>query len=443
MKSFILGKTRNYKNLIAFSVGILLIPLIFFGTGFVFAQSEAERLQTQKNNLNSQLSDLEKEIAAYEAELGKVGAEKNTLQKAINQLELERRKVLTEVRSTENKISTIDLQLGQLSTEIKNTSESIEKNNAAVAEILRVLDQTDSQSLIELLLRYDNLADFWLEVEDLETIREKMRERVLNLSSLKEVLFDKVSEETENKEDLLSLRNQYSGQQQVLDSNKKEKDQLLTATRNEEAEYQKILNEKKAAREKLAAQVQDIESQIKFILDPNSIPTKGTAVFRWPLEKIIITQYFGYTTFALQNPGVYKNNMHNGMDFGAPTGTKIYAPLGGTVRATANTDLVPGCYSWGQWALVDHPNGLSTLYAHMSWTGVTAGQKLNTGDVIGYVGATGYATGPHLHFTLYVSQAVQVKKFNEFKSVTGCGAALSPFAAVEGYLNPADYLPAN
>lgn len=134
--------------------------------------------------------------------------------------------------------------------------------------------------------------------------------------------------------------------------------------------------------------------------------------------------------------------MHNGMDFGAPTGTKIYAPLGGTVRATGNTDLVPGCYSWGQWALIDHPNGLTTLYAHMSWTGVQAGQKVATGDVIGYVGATGYATGPHLHFTLYASQAVEVKRFNEFKAVTGCGSAFSPFAAVEGYLNPLDYLPA-
>ena len=79
----------------------------------------------------------------------------------------------------------------------------------------------------------------------------------------------------------------------------------------------------------------------------------------------------------------------------------------------------------------------------MSYIGVSAGQKLDTGDVIGYVGATGYATGPHLHFTVYVSAAVQVKRFNEFKAVTGCGAAFSPFSAIEGYLDPLDYLPAS
>ena len=106
-----------------------------------------------------------------------------------------------------------------------------------------------------------------------------------------------------------------------------------------------------------------------------------------------------------------------------------------------NTDLVPGCYSWGKWALVDHPNGLSTLFAHMSQVAVSPGQKLETGETIGYVGSTGYATGPHLHFTVYVTAGVQVKQFNQFKAVTGCGAALSPFAAIEAYQDPLKFLP--
>ncbi len=126
---------------------------------------------------------------------------------------------------------------------------------------------------------------------------------------------------------------------------------------------------------------------------------------------------------------------------GAPVGTKISAPLSGTVRMTGNTDAVPGCYSWGKWVLIDHPNGLSTMFAHLSQHAVSPGQKISTGDLVGYVGNTGYSTGPHLHHTLYVTAGVQVKKFNEFKSVTGCGAALSPFAAVEAYLDPLDYLP--
>lgn len=407
------------------------------------AQTEVERLQAEIQERNERLGEIEKEIAKYEAELQKVGAEKNTLQKAINQLELERKKVLADISYTEAKIKSTDLQIGKLSLEIGSTSQSIEKNTAAIAEILRNVASSDNDTLLELFLRHENLSEFWDEVETLATVRQSMRERVNELSVLREVLVDKKDEETDRRGELVSLKQQYTGQQSILENNKKEKTVLLTATKNQESEYQKQLAEKKAAREKLLKEVQAIESELQFILDPNTIPTKGSAVFRWPLDKVIITQYFGYTKFALQNAGVYKNNMHNGIDLGAAVGTKIYAPLSGTVRMVGNTDSVPGCYSWGQWVLVDHPNGLSTLFAHLSWIGVTPGQQVSTGDVLGYVGATGYATGPHLHFTVYVSDAVQVKRFNEFKAVTGCGAALSPFSAIEGYLNPLDYLPAS
>lgn len=420
----------------------MILPAIFFFIPTVNAQTEAERLQAEITERNARLSEIEKEIAAYEVELKKVGAEKSTLQSAINQLELERKKIQADIRLTEGKINTTDLEIGSLSTEIGRTNEIINKNIAGIGEILRSVDQNDGESLIELFLANKNLSDFWNEIEDLDTVRQSMKEKVDLLTSLKNSLEGKKEEESGKRNELISLKSQYSGQQAILDKNRKQKSSLLTATKSEESEYQKLLNDKKAARDKLLKEVQSIESQLRFTLDPNSIPSKGTAVFNWPLEKIIITQNFGYTKFALQNAGVYKNNMHNGIDLGAAVGTKIYAPLSGTVRMTGNTDLVSGCYSWGQWALVDHPNGLSTLYAHMSYVGVSTGQKLNTGDVIGFVGATGYATGPHLHFTLYVSDAVSVKSFNQFKAVTGCGAALSPFSAVEGYLDPIDFLPA-
>ncbi len=418
----------------------MILPILF-GAIPVLAQSEAERLQEEINERNKRLASIEKEIAAYEAELQKVGAEKSTLQSAINQLELERKKIQADLRLTEGKISSTDVEISKLSIEINQANDSIAKSQSAISENLRLLSQNDNDSLIEVFLRHENLSEFWGEVEELETVRQGMRERVTDLNRLKELLGGKVEEESDKRSELVSLRNQFAGQHSILENNKKEKSTLLDATKNEEAEYQKLLTEKKTARDQLLKEVQAIESELRFILDPNSIPSKGSSVFRWPLDKVIITQYFGYTKFALQNAGVYKNNMHNGIDLGAAVGTKIYAPLTGTVRATGNTDAVPGCYSWGQWVLVDHPNGLSTLYAHLSYIGVSAGQQLNTGDVIGYVGATGYATGPHLHFTVYVSAAVQVKRFNEFKAVTGCGAAFSPFSAIEGYLEPLDYLP--
>lgn len=426
----------------AFLLGLIIIPLIWQGGNLAFAQTEVERLQAEIQTRNARLSAIEKEIAEFESALKEVGAEKSTLQSAINKLNLEHKKVSADINYTSNKITSTDLEINKLSLEINKTVDAVNKNEEAVAEIIRNLNASDDDSFIEVFLRNDNLAEFWNEIEDLDSVRASMMNKVAELNSLKQDLESKQTEEKVRRGELTSLSQQYQGQQQILESNKAEKDTLLSVTKNEEAEYQAMLKARKEAREQLIKEVQDIESQLQFILDPNTIPTPGTPVFRWPLDNVVLTQYFGYTKFALANPGVYKNNMHNGIDLSAPLGTKIYAPMGGTIRNTGNTDAVPGCYSWGKWMLIDHPNGLSTLFAHLSQIGVSPGQQVKTGDVLGFTGNTGYSTGPHLHYTLYVTAAVQVKQFNEFKAVTGCGAALSPFSAVEGYLNPIDYLPA-
>jgi murein DD-endopeptidase MepM/ murein hydrolase activator NlpD len=435
---------QSKRICIAFLIGALLVPSFVYIPHIYKAHaqaSEVERLQSEISQKNNRLSEIEKEIAQYEASLKEVGAEKTTLQRAINQLSLERRKVQADIKFTENKISTTDLEINKLTLEIGVTERDIKTNEKAIAAVLRQLNITDQETFIEVLLRHENVAEFWSAIEELETVKRSMAERVGELRGQKDTLSGKRVVTTQKREDLLDLKSQFSDQQSILTNNEANKSELLSATKNEEKEYQAMLKARKAAREQLAKEVSDIESQLQFILDPNKIPSAGTAVFRWPVDKPYITQYFGYTKFALQS-GAYKNNLHNGMDLGAPTGTKIYAPLGGTVRSVGNTDAVRGCYSWGKWVLIDHPNGLSTMFAHLSQISVTPGQKVATGDIIGYTGNTGYSTGPHLHFTLYVSDGVQVKQFNQFKSVTSCGAALSPFAAIEAYLDPLDYLPA-
>lgn len=398
-----------------------------------------EELQAQIADRESRLSEIEEEIAEYEAALQEVGAERSTLEAAIQSLELERRKITADIRYTEGLINNTDLEINKLTMEINQTLRDIEQNRGAIAEIIRSINESDDETMVEILLNNQQLSDFWTQLEDLDTIRNAVAEQVDELRELQANLESSRASESARREDLVDLKDQYSDQQAVLVNNKAEKDELLTATKNEETEYQRLLREKKTARDQLLAEVQAIEQELQFILDPNTIPTAGTAVFRWPLDNNVITQRFGYTQFALS--GGYGGSRHNGMDLGTPTGSKLYTPLSGTVRDIGNTDLVAGCYSWGKWILIDHPNGLSSLFAHLSHIGVVPGQTVRTSDVVGYTGNTGYSTGPHLHWTLYVTDAVQVRQFSEFKSVTSCGPAKSPFSAIEGYLDPLDYLP--
>lgn len=421
-----------------FVIVVLLAGTLLLQAAPVTAQS-VELLQAQIAERNIRLLQIEREIAQFESALKEVGAERSTLEAAINGLELERKKINADISYTQNLISNTDLEISKLTIEINQAERDINQNREAISEIIRAINATDDETFVEILLGNSNLSEFWGALEDLDTVRASMGKQVLELLSLQESLESKRYQETGKRSDLVDLKDQYADQQAILNNNKQEKAELLSATKNEEAGYQSLLKQKQDARELLRREVQNIEAELKFILDPNKIPVKGTPVFRWPLDSNIITQRFGYTKFALS--GAYGGSQHNGMDLGTPTGSRLYAPLTGTVRAIGNTDLVAGCYSWGKWILLDHPNGLSTMFAHLSQISVSPGQRVATGDIIGYTGNTGYSTGPHLHFTLYVSDAVQVSAFNQYKSVTSCGNASSPFAAIEGYLDPLDYLP--
>ena len=422
---------------------LLIVSVLFsVSVSTSLAATEAEVLQSEINERNSRLKEIEQEIAGYQTELKKVGGAKNTLQKAISSLELERKKVQSDIKYTQNKIGATDLEIDKLALEIDETEASIKLNQSAVSETIQALSETDDQSFVEVLLQYDNVSEFWGRIDELEQMRIVMREKLADLSAEKELLNGQYTTQTHKKQELIGLKDQYSDQNEVLVGNTTEKSKLLSATKNKEVEYQKLLKAKKTEYEVILKEMRDFESKLQFILDPNTIPARGTQVFNWPVSNVIITQLFGGTEFAKQNASVYGGRAyHPGVDFGVPTGSKIMAPLGGTVRATGNTDAVPGCYSWGKWTLVDHPNGLSTLYAHQSVISVVPGQQVATGEVIGYSGNTGYSTGPHLHFTVYAKAGVSVRKFNEIKAVTSCGAATTPVAASDAYIDPMVYLP--
>ena len=107
----------------------------------------------------------------------------------------------------------------------------------------------------------------------------------------------------------------------------------------------------------------------------------------------IVTSEFGYR----KDPFTGQSKGHGGIDLGVPTGTSVRAALPGTVTVAQYNS------SYGYYVMIDHGNGLSTLYAHNSKLMVKVGQTVNTGDIISLSGSTGRSTGPHLHFEVRVN----------------------------------------
>ena len=126
------------------------------------------------------------------------------------------------------------------------------------------------------------------------------------------------------------------------------------------------------------------------------VPFVGADGFCSPVGanwRSIVTSEFG----GRLDPITGKRDGHTGMDLAVPTGTPVRAALGGTVTTATYHS------SYGYYVMVDHGNGLSTLYAHNSRLMVKVGQTVETGDVVSLSGSTGRSTGPHLHFEVRVN----------------------------------------
>ena len=379
---------------------------------------------------------LDKEIQQYQGQIDATSKQAQTLQNAIKALDITQKKLNTDLKIAQNSISNTTLTIEQLGIEINKKREDIENNVDEIKVTIRKINEAEDKSLIESFFVYKNLSLLWDDIETMQRFQIGIRENVEGLKVLQKDLESKREQSEKKKSELVDLKSGLDDQKKIVESNKQQKDSLLTSTKNTEANYKKILAQKQALAAAFDRELIDFQSQLKLIIDPKSIPSVGKGVLFWPLDNIRITQYFGNTEFS-KTTTAYNGNGHNGVDFGASIGTPVKATLSGVVEGTGDTDTICPGASYGKWVLIKHSNGLSTLYAHFSLTKVQAGQNVGTGDIIGYSGNTGYSTGPHLHFSVFASQGVQIKSL---KSRVCSGIYTMPIAPLNAYLNPLSYL---
>jgi murein DD-endopeptidase MepM/ murein hydrolase activator NlpD len=225
-----------------------------------------------------------------------------------------------------------------------------------------------------------------------------------------------------------------SDQQKIVIQNVNEKNKLLKQTQNSEANYQKLLKERIAQRDAFEKELEAYEAQLRFILDPSKLPKAG--VLSWPLENVYVTQLFGKT---VDSKRLYASGTHNGVDFRASVGTPIMAMADGVVLGTGDTDLTCAGASFGKFVFIQYNNGLSSTFGHLSLIKSKKGDKVKRGQIVGYSGATGHVTGPHLHVSLYASEAVKMAS----KPSVACGGRIYtlPVAPLNAYLDAMYYLP--
>ncbi len=402
------------------------------GTSNASAEDLRRKIEEQARNIEA----LNNEIKTYSALKDKTTAEAMTLQAAIKELDSNAKRLDLDIKMTTAQIGKANNEIKSLDIGIRTSKEKIDDYRLTLEDSIRQIQQAEEKNIIETLLSGDSMSDTLAEINSRISFNTGLNRLLDSLHAEKNSLeISKTAKETK-KEELKDFQNQLSDKKKVVEVNKIERSKILAETKNQEKAYQALLAEKQAKKAAFEKELFAYESALKYTLDPSSIPRSGSAVFAWPVDNVIITQRFG-KTFAAKR--LYVSGSHNGVDFGVKMGSPVRAMLSGKVIGTGDTDVTCPRASFGRWVLIQYPNGLTSIYGHLSVISVKQGDTVGQGQIVGYSGNTGYSTGPHLHVSLYASNAVKVES-RPSASCVGKTYTM-PIAPVDAYLDVLEYLP--
>ncbi len=402
----------------------LFILLLFLASGFFVAVAKAsliDDLKVQIAENSNKVKELENKVKEYNNKLSNTKDQKNTLKNQISSLENEIYTLNLNIKKTQTEVVETTLNIDLLSEEIAGKNKNISNIQNQIASILQLIYEKDNIDFFSIVLSAKNFSQALNEKEYLNNLERDVTTSLNKVKNLKILLQGNKSEQESKRLSLYNLSNKLYDQENITSDKKKEKDQLLKETKNQESQYQKILTDLNKQRKNVEKEIGSLEQKLKNAINKEKLP-KGKGILKWPVDNVRITQDYGMTSYA--QSGAYNGSEHNGIDLGGSSGTPVYASDGGEVIGVGNN----GRYAYGKWIAIRHNNGLVTLYGHLSLQKVKKGDKVEVLQLIAYMGATGYSTGPHLHFTIYAPDSFDLFQSSKVDWLwIPIGAPLNPY----------------
>lgn len=355
---------------------------------------EAEKKDTldKIKNIKSELADVKNKIEALEAQ-------KSDLNNYIAQLDREANGLAAQIQELSDEIEAKKEEISRTQEELEEAEAVSEKQYEDMKLRIQYLYESGTPSYLELLLTSDSISDFLNRstyVSEVSRYDRNMLDQYIEqkekIAATKEIL--------ESEEEELNLMAETAKEQkEAVDALIQTKTAQIQSYQNEinnqtgeAAEYQEDLEEQERLLKELEAQIAAAALANARAEDGDG----GASGFIWPCPSSRrITSDFGMR--EIPTPGATAN--HNGIDIGASTGSAILASASGRVTTSKYS------YSAGNYIVISHGNGVSTVYMHCSALYVSEGEMVSQGQTIGAVGSTGFSTGPHLHFGVMVNGA--------------------------------------
>lgn len=361
----------------------IVLCIIFVFSCNAYADQKSD-LESKNQQTQSEINEIKERIKKAEESKSPYLEKKKELDTKLNEANAELSRLTNQVNSIQSDINAKQADIDWLDGEESKSREIFK-------ERMRALYEDNKMSYIDILFDSGSISDFFNRLEIIKQLADYDNEIIESIVFSKEKIAEAKAVLDEQKSRVEVVRTEAQAARDKVNALEIENQQVLDAINSDIS----AAKAEQAAKEKEAA---NIQNQIKKLLEQQN--NSGTTLtysskgMVWPCP--------GYKTLTSQfgrrfHPVLKIYRSHNGIDIAANSGANVIAAADGVVITSQYSS------SYGNYIVINHGSGVTTLYAHMSSRGVSVGANVKAGQSIGKVGSTGISTGPHLHFEVSVN----------------------------------------
>lgn len=361
------------------------------------ASEKTDKIEDELGSLKSENADIQAEIDAVRQQYT---AASNQIQDLVNR----KNAVDQEIALLHSQILNINQQVIAYGQLIADAQDDMDEESQRLGELnekhkarIRAMEEGGTVSYWEVLFQASSFTDFLDRMAMIEEIAQSDQRR---LEEIQQAADDLSSTQAKMQQELRSLaeaQQTLADSESLLAEKRTESDGLLRSLAAQKEEFELLLDDSEAKQDALMKEIAQKEKELANAQYEEKLAKLALQGQNPPSNATWITPVSGYTitsAFGMRIHPVYKYAlMHNGIDMACPQGTPIYATRAGKVTTASYQAGGAGYY-----VSINHGDGFSSIYMHMTNYVVSSGQSVAAGQLIGYVGSTGVSTGPHLHF---------------------------------------------
>jgi murein DD-endopeptidase MepM/ murein hydrolase activator NlpD len=373
---------KKWNRGILLTLIVLLLAALFLPP--VSANPIGDRKQ-EREDIKKEIDEGKKEMKELEEQEAALQAEIAALEDSIANINSELALLARQIKTTEKEIEVTEAELLDAEMRLAEREDFLNRRIRAIYEMGRV-------NYLKVILEASSFSDFLTRFTHLQMIVDKDTYLLEAVQQEREEIAQQKAELEEKRDNLVKMRRRSLDKRKQMETQTAKREQLLASVREAYEEYEANIR----AMEK---EVKEIERIIKELEEAQRKANSGgsgpAGQLLWPVPGYTrITSPFGYRIHPITGqPGTF----HGGIDIGAPRGATIRAAESGTAYSYSSPS------GYGNYVIIIHGGGLSTLYAHNQRNAISHGQQVSRGDTIAYIGSTGMSTGPHLHFEVRVN----------------------------------------